>query len=52
MEKLRKAYVLDQRCSKGSYVLARMLTCTPNQSSIKTLKNLGHLNFSTTAPKW
>jgi len=32
MEKLRKACVPDYKCSKRSYVLARILTCAPNQN--------------------
>jgi len=50
MEKLRKAYVLDWKCSKRSYVLMGA-TRYPNQNFIIKLKNLGYLNFSTTASK-
>jgi len=50
MEKL-KACVLDLKCSKRSYVRARISTRAPNRNLIIQLKNLGYLNFSTTAPK-
>jgi len=29
MEKLRKACVLEWKCSKSSYVFAKVSTCTP-----------------------
>jgi len=34
MEKLRKACVLEKKCSKKSYVFEKMLTHTPNQNLI------------------
>jgi len=48
MEKLRKACVLDLKCSKRSYVLARISTYVTNQNLVIKLKNVGYLNFFTT----
>jgi len=46
MEKLRKASVLDKKCSMRSCFLTIILTHAQNED----LKNLGYINFSTTAP--
>jgi len=35
----------------SSYVLVRISTRAPNQNLSKKIKNLGYLNFSTTATK-
>jgi len=48
MEKLRKACVLDKECSMRSCFLTIILTYAQNED----LKNLGYINFSTTAPKF
>jgi len=51
MEKLRKACVLDYKCSKRSYAFMRISTRSPNQNLTTKFKELGYLNFSITAPK-
>jgi len=48
MEKLRKACVLDKECSMRSCFLTIILAYAQNED----LKNLGYINFSTTAPKF
>jgi len=54
MEKLRKTCVLDWKCNKRSYVLAKISTC-PKPKSLKKFEELRlsqflHLNESTNIP--
>jgi len=54
IDKVQKHEVIGaiiEKCSKRSYVLARILTFAPNQNLIIRFKNLSFINFFTTAPK-
>jgi len=51
-KKLRKTCVLDYKCSKRSYVLARISTSTPKQNLLRKLKSLGYSHPLITTPKW
>jgi len=50
MKQVKKPVFLDQKCSIRSCIFMRISTRTSTQNLLESLKNLGYLSFSTTAP--